>query len=695
MKIKKIGFNLTLGTLTVGASAILAFLSFSGMLALWPIIPLAIVTFILSVAYEGEIYLQNIRKSLTKLLKRKYIELSLANEYLLNHFPDTTQEDCPQFFKDYEQQLKVLGEFGHHNLDDASRARKLEVEKKLRKMERWFSVQIFTRKVAKKKSTGYRRQLQDWLNKDEQKQQLEDLMATRKKRSVQFTIAKVFSVIAGLFMMVGSSYLLVAAFAAIPVLASLPFTFLPIIVVPLAIIAGAAYTMLIYNAVTSMIENQTLRKWYDKIRNIRDDWRKGEYVRSILIVSAAIVLVALAVTLTVLTAGTWWTIAQNARPIFEWMSKIPAFVMGIINPIVIGISSIIFNFQNTSETIEMLDEATRSDDSKKDKPNIFVRFGRAIKKGFESLRAKENWLQIFNPFRILIKITLAPLRILLFIGHLISMGVTDDRMPGIPQLLAAILGTVSEIFEDLHYYPSLIGVGHDHHHGHSTNDLLKERHDKGHSHSHDNDLPARFLNFIFIPLFFLAALWDSFASQSNPGDKHAVDKLKHDEHKHDKLKHDEHKHDKHKHDEHKHCKDKDGEHKHGKDKHHKHKHDEHKHDKDKPKVKLGFVEAWKKHWGIKEERSIEPKNLHPVSAKWENEEKIQTEARHKLTRSNNAAMVKELSGATSKPGLSITGDDQNNGATNQGHAPTASNLPLVNDPIIIDLPVVNAAVRKM
>ena len=89
MKVKKIPRYLALFLLTFGASLILGFLSFGGMFALWPILPLAFSAFVLSVAYEGEIYLQNIKGALNKLFKHNHLQRQLANNYLLNNFPIT------------------------------------------------------------------------------------------------------------------------------------------------------------------------------------------------------------------------------------------------------------------------------------------------------------------------------------------------------------------------------------------------------------------------------------------------------------------------------------------------------------------------------------------------------------------------------------------------------------------------------
>ena len=61
---QKIPYHLRVAFLTFGASLILGFLSFSGMYILVPMFPVAFAAFGLSVAYEGEIYLQNIKHRL-------------------------------------------------------------------------------------------------------------------------------------------------------------------------------------------------------------------------------------------------------------------------------------------------------------------------------------------------------------------------------------------------------------------------------------------------------------------------------------------------------------------------------------------------------------------------------------------------------------------------------------------------------
>lgn len=584
MKLKKIPRYLALSLLTTGASLILGFLSFGGMLALWPVLSLASAAFALSVAYEGEVYFQNIKGALSKLFKSNSVKQHLAKQYLLAHFPDECgliemldnpeevsadhlrgllknkrayvlygskiyyvdkdfkpqalaiknadelavmfsgkgnvlreasgkdikkitaltghilpdPDDGPLFFKDYQRQLRLLEPYTHESLDKASRSRKKKIEKTLSDMEKWFATQLFPEtKMGSNPLSAYEIELRTWLGQHEQREWL----TKYNQRKTWLNWTKAFSATAGIFMGLGTTYLLSEAFTVIPTFAALSLTTLPLLIVPMALVAGAAYGLLTYNAITDMINNQTLRTWYNKIIK---DWNNGRWF----IPLCGVVLAGLAVVLTICTAGTWWTVAKEAPPLFKWLGKMPRFVMGIINPIITSISAIAFNLQNTGESLEIIDEFTHK------KGNIFSRIGKGIAAGIKFLRSHENWLQIVNPFRIALKLTFLPLRILLFLGHLISIGVTTDRVPGISQFKSALLGMFIEGLEDMHYF-----VSHTHHHHHHGKvpfrHLLSEHLAREHSHNHELDFPARILTYIFSPLFALAALWDMLASRLN------------------------------------------------------------------------------------------------------------------------------------------------------------------------------------
>lgn len=507
MKIKKIPFYIAPWFLMIGACLTIGLLSFGGMLALWPSVTLAVGSFVLSVAYEGEIYLQSTKRALKKLFKSTYLERQLAKECLLNDFPDTSLATCPAFFKDYEKQLHLLHRFEDKRLDKDSQARKKHVEKTLADMEKWFAVQLFSDKPAQ---TTYQKNLQAWFQLKPEKDLAprDKYTAKRDSHKLLFQFVNAFCLLAGCFTGIGTSYLLVEVFAVIPFLAALPLATLPLIIVPMSVIAGVAYGLLVYNAATDMITDKMILKWYDKIKAYR---KEGNAIRMM----GLVLVLSLNIILAVCTAGTWYTVAKTTRPLFDWMSKLPSFIMLVMNPLISAVSTFIFNVENVSETLEQLEEATTKpagsfDAQPEDVPVLIAKSD------------NENKWQKRNPFRFFIAMTFERLRYLLFAGHIASISAAGDRVPGVHPLISAIPCGANEVLEDLHWF-NLIGGSNKHAHKHDTRTLLNERLGRGEGHNHDKDLPTKMLTFLFMPLYVLAAGWDAICSRGNTGDLKPVD----------------------------------------------------------------------------------------------------------------------------------------------------------------------------
>lgn len=523
---KKIPYYLLLTFLTSGAGLIIGFLSFSGLYVIAPILPLAFAAFVLSVAYEGEIYLQNIKGSLKKL-KPHYLEHHLAKEYLLTLRTTNTLDTAPEFFKDYAKQSALLDLYADKSLDAQSALEKQRIEKSLKDMEKRFAQQLFSPNTKTQNTpSDYAQEVTTWLPHNQQAAWQEKLHQ-RKKR---FQALKIFSVFAAVFMTLGTTYLIVEAFSVIPFFMAIPFATWPLLITPMALIAGTAYGLLTYNATTDFVNHNTINKWIEQFKR---DWEQGITFNNLVMSTSAFVLVVITVTLTICTAGTWWTVAGNARPLFQWLKKMPGFVMSVINPIITGLSAVCFNFQNTTESLDLIHDALYEKQGLWQKTVDYISGGFTtlstlnkslawfnplrllllvglalqivltpfqalffwgnllrinIAKGIAFLRQSENFLQLINPFRIILKLTIAPLRILLFIGHLISIGVTADRMPGVSEIIAALVAIISEGFEDMHYF-----VGHE----------------------QEMDIPTWFIQAAASPLYALAALWDCLMSRFN------------------------------------------------------------------------------------------------------------------------------------------------------------------------------------
>ena len=95
--------------------------------------------------------------------------------------------------------------------------------------------------------------------------------AQLKRREKVFLAFKALSGLTAFFMMLGTSYLLVEAFGVLPFMASLSFGFWPIFIVPMAVVAGSAYGLLTFNALTDMCNDDIFNKRFDKIKQ---DWEK-------------------------------------------------------------------------------------------------------------------------------------------------------------------------------------------------------------------------------------------------------------------------------------------------------------------------------------------------------------------------------------------------------------------------------------
>ena len=674
-------------SLMIGVCIILGFLSFTGIYVLAPILPLAILAFFLSVIYEGEIYQQNITKSIQSLREPNYLKRKISEECFLeviediqliydffeeiehiiediknpditneklqeisatrftkaktviekikntkikneieklletkktqiNHYITTREvtesvsqktvifrdrlenidnilneikesydENIPQFFFDYVRITNLSHKYSHLNLDSDDTKRNQSLKISLTMMEKVFTEQLFpdlskinssSPKQQPDITDNYKKQLRTYLEDNQYQEKYKKVLELRKPWAI---LNKVLASICGVFMILGTSYLLVEAFTVIPFLSAIPFGILPAIIVPLAIISGSAYGIITYHALDEMLNSDIITS---RIEKIKQDFKEGLSLYTGAKLLAFILLLGLAIILTICTGGTWYNVIKHTKPIFGWLSKIPTAVSGIIAGI-LAFGAAVFNISNSAQTSAELEEFIESEvpedhpynidlydlgpteriedyvprtaiirqndeyyiyccnkpGAKHDKENwelvkietfplkylvkklnfnenilyfsilnlpLYSAIKFTTKHQFQP--SKENWIQFFNPARFFLLITYVPLRIVLFLGHLVSISATADRVPGIPEIITMIIGFVAEFFEDLHYFA-------DFEHKHATNvpEVVGERLKEGGGHDHSNDLPTRILrDYLFMPFFMAAAAWHSYFS---------------------------------------------------------------------------------------------------------------------------------------------------------------------------------------
>lgn len=568
-KIPKLLLILLLSVLTIGASITLGLLSFSGMFLLWPIFGLAAASFVLAVAYEGEIYWQNLKGAVLSLFTPSGLKKQLFREFLFEHIRPLTEEEkedegteakhachghdheheerteklpaapkgtaaetrlldyqtfisklteleklqtvkltqlqeekgVPALVTDYIQmvyRLKMIDELKHHwDLPkEALKYQKLLQKKMLRfeldLSEELLKIDASARKRDTQKLQGAEKAKAEFINWAREKMKGSNTVkATYYRRYGLFTAAKVFSLMAGGFMFVGTAFLLFDAFISIPFFEIIPFTAMPMLIMTLAAAAGAAYALITYYSVVSMINNRFAQKFVSTYwADLKRDWKNRSVLKIIWRAVAAIILFGLVVAFTICTMGTWWSIGQNLAFLIEedWLLTGTAFLT--LSTLSINLfNSLCTWFEFRAKRIE----------------TFFQETWKAYYDSWGPIDPKHDGAALkSNPFRILLKILLLPLDLLLFIAHIITIGVTGDQIKGLDPFVSAAFGTVQEGIEDSHRL-----FFDDHHHGTASISKLLENHSEpGSGHEHALNLPRLFIKLVFAPIVIFAVMWD-------------------------------------------------------------------------------------------------------------------------------------------------------------------------------------------
>lgn len=525
-------------TLTVAVSLIGGFLSLTGMLAVTPLLSVACLSFVFYVVYEGQIYYQHLKSAFEKLFSRDHLKEAMAKKFLLENFPQ--DEPRPRFFSEYESLLKEEEKFRklkkkYRSFENQTEevAEALEhfrlqiknIKNHLNKKEKWFATQLLKEQSdeATVYATEYEKELQKWLEQKPDNRKAKYQQALSNIR-LDFTfLGGIAGTLSALVMTTGMTYLLMDGVLSLPWLAAVPMLTSPLIIIPIAAVAGIAWGLLIYNVVTEMLYHETVQKWWTNFeKNLTSNKIKA---------ARDICLILLAVAMTILTAGSWFYIVMTKQPLFsamkDWVIRLS---VAIFNLIVSAGSELLFAARNTNKTMTEIDETVEAiakmypsskkgllleNPQQKDPYALTKEKYAAWKKSLK----KENWGQLLNPFSIITK-TYFVARVLAFGLHLGSMAATVDRCPFVPQWLAIALAFIDEFIQDLHYFfGNLFGslMGHSHAHGSGVEKLLKRRHGEEHEHDHANDAPSWVLFGIYSPFFLAGALWDWGFSKLNSG----------------------------------------------------------------------------------------------------------------------------------------------------------------------------------
>jgi hypothetical protein len=278
----------------------------------------------------------------------------------------------PNFLHAYYRITHIDHYHAHKNLKTKSKNRKDSLEVSQAILEKIFAEELFYEETNTKKSqqlvqnhedtnadpeqlaiNQYREEIRSYLKDNYRDKYLEKL----PKRTKLTRAAKAISTVCGGFMILGTSYLLVEAFSIIPFLSAIPFGILPILIVPLAVIAGTAYGVITYSALDEMIHDDII---VERMRKIKADYEEGLDLYKAFKLLVFVSLLGLAVTLTVCTGGTWWTVIKHTKPLFGFLRIMPTAVTVIIAAF-LSLAALAFNIINSLITFGGLEELAESE----------------------------------------------------------------------------------------------------------------------------------------------------------------------------------------------------------------------------------------------------------------------------------------------------------------------------------------------
>ncbi|TLY48602.1 MAG: hypothetical protein E6K54_00965 [Gammaproteobacteria bacterium] len=482
--------------LTIGTVLSVGFLSFSGLWIIYPYIIPAILAFFLSGVIEGKVYGTSIFKGLARLKllmpnAEKYLLFSELNRLLDRKDENWVTSQCA-FLSDYFNQRKK-----YKTLKNDPNAKNEDIKETKKDLEELKA--YFFQKITEPSDTNG----DSYIGQEIKDVSLIELKSA--KRSVWFL--RFFWVISILIGIVAGFVTAFAVQEAITVglALSLSTTVLLAIVWPVALFAAVGATFLLYYAITDIVKNDAIGKACSKTIDL---FKRipGESFSTFLFRLVALSIVVMGITsltifATLASGGTCWIVMQKGIKLLA--PKLPVFVAYCASTILIPINfatDLIYGFSTTLQTI---------DNCKSIFLAIFKGFRHpfeAVKSFYFNIRSKlitikqqETWAQFFNPFRILAKLIISPLQSLVFLGHLISIGLTTDRFMNVPPPLVAGVCAISEGLQDLSF---LTAESDDHQHVHNEHPHHAE--DDGHDHGNLLQLP---LQVILSPLLLLASIF--------------------------------------------------------------------------------------------------------------------------------------------------------------------------------------------
>ncbi len=441
------------------ATIALGALSFAGMMVITSSLGWALVAFFLGAAVEGAVYQQNIFAAMKKLGDHEgVIRRAIAKRELENLRNNNTLYLANDFLQDYFKQKKYLHDLAenseNYNAADKAKAKK-EMTLLTQRIEMMEDVFI---NAIMKKETEYPAGVTALMTSVTITKATIEQEIIKKQRymNISIVVALGSGVAAGFVTLSSISTGLLALGLGIGTATAVGF--------PIAGFAALGYAFVAYHTLTDMIKDEIFIKWSKRIKQFWHTPKQERHASYYLGAVGVVLLLGLAILATIATAGTWWYLAKNGANLIQPLAGLAGSVLSITAWALSIVPGICFSFVNALKSANKIPSLLR---------NTFNDLSGRLKKTW----SEENFFQFINPFRLINKTINAAI----FVGHLISIGLTSDQVPWFHPIQTIIINGFMEGAGDLHF------VTDDHH----THEAKKTSHGhEGHTcsgdHAHDH-----------------------------------------------------------------------------------------------------------------------------------------------------------------------------------------------------------------
>lgn len=439
--------DITRKTLTsffaIGATLALALLSFAGMYVFTSSLAWCGAAFVLAAAYEGQVNAEGITSGFRRMFDAHYLKHGILRQFLHNKLK-VQKNSTNLFLKAYQAQKKYVEglEKIHHHLINLKKA-----QKKLQDMESFFFRQFDHFSNREQHQTEMEEAARELLTAD-----YESLKNEIKQKRRWIRLSWLFAIGGGVSSgLVAYSAMQGAIAAGVSILAMVPGG----VLITLAMCAAVGCTLLLCHTIAEMVQEFSGDYWktYFKRRlsdnpaETPDETELHHRLRC----AATVFAISIAIIATIATVGTFWYAAKNGATLLGMANK-AANILRTFAVSFMALPTAIFNMFNS---VKSIDKISRS--------KYLVWIKNQIDAVVATWEAeKKNLFRFLNPFRLVEKIISCVGEGLLFLGHIISMGLMVDRFEPLTAPVCIAAEATTEGLTDINLLPDEED-GHSHH----------------------------------------------------------------------------------------------------------------------------------------------------------------------------------------------------------------------------------------